>query len=101
MALMTEGSKFKSRLGPEFDFYISSGLALGLFQPPVQQVLGTLSPGVKWQELKAVHSPPASAKVKKTWIYTFTPPYVFLACCLVKHRDNFAFTQHATETSDR
>jgi hypothetical protein len=26
------------------------------------------------------------------WRYTSTPPYVFMAWCLVKHRDNFIFT---------
>jgi hypothetical protein len=26
---------------------------------------------------------------KNAWIYTSTPQYVFMACCLVKHRDNF------------
>jgi hypothetical protein len=25
------------------------------------------------------HSPPASAEVKKMWIYTSTPPYAFVA----------------------
>jgi hypothetical protein len=25
------------------------------------------------------HSPPTSAKVKKMWIYTSTPPYAFMA----------------------
>jgi hypothetical protein len=29
-----------------------------------------LSPGVKWQGREADHSPPASAEVKKLWIYT-------------------------------
>jgi hypothetical protein len=35
--------------------------------------------GVKLQGREANLSPPAGAKVKKTSIYTFTPPYVFLA----------------------
>jgi hypothetical protein len=30
--------------------------------------------GLKWQEREADHSPPASAEVKKMWIYTSTPP---------------------------
>jgi hypothetical protein len=30
-----------------------------------------------WRD--ADHSPPNNAKVKKTWIYTSTPPYVFRA----------------------
>jgi hypothetical protein len=44
------------------------------------------------RDLAADHSPPTSAKVKKTWIYTSTPPlplYIFRAQCLVKHRDTF------------
>jgi hypothetical protein len=28
---------------------------------------------------EADHSPPASAEVKKIWIYTSTPPYAFMA----------------------
>jgi hypothetical protein len=35
--------------------------------------------GVKRPGREADHSPPASAEVKKTWVYTFTPPYVFMA----------------------
>jgi hypothetical protein len=38
-----------------------------------------LSPGVKRQVREANHSPPTSAEAKKTWIYTSTPPYVFIA----------------------
>jgi hypothetical protein len=29
---------------------------------------------------------------KNAWSYTSTPPYVFMAWCFVKHRDNFTFT---------
>jgi hypothetical protein len=28
-------------------------------------------------------SPPTSAEVNNTWIYTSTPPYVFMAYCLI------------------
>jgi hypothetical protein len=35
--------------------------------------------GVKRPELEIDHSPPTSAEVKNTWIYTFIPPYVFMA----------------------
>jgi hypothetical protein len=52
--------------------------------PPIQWVRGGgVSPGLKrlWRE--ADNSPPTSAQVKKTWIYTSTPPYVFMAWCLV------------------
>jgi hypothetical protein len=47
-------------------------------QTPIQWELWALSPGVKWQGSKANHSPPTSAKVNKTWIYTSTPPYIFM-----------------------
>jgi hypothetical protein len=38
-----------------------------------------LSPGVKRPVPEADHSSPASAGVKKMWIYTSTPPYAFTA----------------------
>jgi hypothetical protein len=50
---------------------------------------GVLASGVKLQVREADHSPPTSVEVKKTWLYTSTPPYVFMAYCLV--RDNFTF----------
>jgi hypothetical protein len=36
-------------------------------------------PGLKRPGREADHSPPASAEVKKMWIYTSTPPYAFMA----------------------
>jgi hypothetical protein len=39
---------------------------------------GGLCPGVKQAEHEADYPPPTSAEVKKTWIYTSTPPYAFL-----------------------
>jgi hypothetical protein len=35
--------------------------------------------GVKRPGREADHSPPTTAKVKKMWIYTATPPYAFMA----------------------
>jgi hypothetical protein len=32
------------------------------------------------------------SKSAGAWSYTSTPPYVFMAWCLAKHRDNFTFT---------
>jgi hypothetical protein len=52
---------------------------LGPTQPPNLWVPGALSPGVKRPRRQADHSPPTSAEVKKTWIYTCTSPYVFMA----------------------
>jgi hypothetical protein len=64
-------------------------LALGPTQPPIQWVPGALSLGVKRPEREADHLPPSSAEVKNAWSYASTPQYVFMAWCLVKHRDNF------------
>jgi len=41
---------------------------------------------------KAVHSPPSSAKFMNAWSYTRISQYVFIAWCLVKHKDNSTFT---------
>jgi hypothetical protein len=43
---------------------------------PIKWVLRALSPRVKQPGREADHSPPASAEVKKIWIYTSTLPYV-------------------------
>jgi hypothetical protein len=58
-----------------------SRLALGSTEPPIQWVPGggAISLGVKRPGREADHSPPASAEVKKMWIYTTTPPYAFMA----------------------
>jgi hypothetical protein len=50
---------------------------------PIQWALGDLSPELKRLGRAADHSPPTSAEVKKTWTYTSTPPYIFMAWCLV------------------
>jgi hypothetical protein len=62
-----------------FLFPTSSKTALGPMQPPIQWVSGALSPGEKLQRREADHSPPASAEVKKIWIYISTTPYAFMA----------------------
>jgi hypothetical protein len=50
---------------------------------PIQWVPGDISPELKRPGREAGHSPPTSAEVKKMWTYTSTPPYVFMARCLV------------------
>jgi hypothetical protein len=66
-----------------FHFSTSSKPVLGPTQPPIQRVLGDLSPGLKWPGHETDHSPPTSADVTKTWIYTsnFTF-YVYLNPCI-------------------
>jgi hypothetical protein len=41
---------------------------------------------------QADHSSPSNAKVKNEWNCTFTSPHVFVACYLVKYREDFTFT---------
>jgi hypothetical protein len=53
--------------------------------------IGGYFPGDYAPGLEIDHSVPSSAEVKKLWRYTSTPQYVFMAWCLVKHRDNFTF----------
>jgi hypothetical protein len=49
------------------------------FDTIINQSYQQLSSGVRRPGREADHSPPASAEVKKTWIYTSTPPYAFMA----------------------
>jgi hypothetical protein len=42
---------------------------------------GAISPAAKRPGREADHSPQTSAKVKNTWIYTSSLPYVFMECC--------------------
>jgi hypothetical protein len=67
-------------------------MALGPTQPPIEWVPGALSLGVKERGREAtthLHLLPRSR------MHGAIPPlsqYVFMAWCLVKHRDNFTFT---------
>jgi hypothetical protein len=51
-------------------------------------------------ELKADHSPPTSAEVKKTLICTATPPYAFMAYCLISYTQRQLYLLHADSLSD-
>jgi hypothetical protein len=42
-------------------------------------VSGVISPGIKQQGHEAEKYNPTSAEIKKMWISTATPPYVFMA----------------------
>jgi hypothetical protein len=88
---------FDSRRGLGiFLFTTASRTALEPTQPLIQWVPGSLSLGVKRPGREADHSLPSSAEVKNAWSYTSTPQYVFMASCLVQHRDNFTFTLSST-----
>jgi hypothetical protein len=53
---------------------------------------GALSLRVQRKGREVDHSPTSNAEVKNAWSYSSTPQYVFMAWCLVKYRNNFAFT---------
>jgi hypothetical protein len=71
--------------GKNFHYSMSSKPALGSNQPPIQWVSGILSSGVKQQGCEADRSRPTSDGIKKTWVYTSTPPYIFMAQCLISY----------------
>jgi hypothetical protein len=58
-------------------FSTSSRPALGPTQPPIQRVPAALFPGVRRPGREADHSPPTTAEIKNTSIYTSTPPDAF------------------------
>jgi hypothetical protein len=60
-------------------------------QPSLQGVLEALTLGIKQLGCESDHSLPSGAEVKNSWHCTSTPPYVFMAWWLVKHRDNFTY----------
>jgi hypothetical protein len=66
-------------------------VSMGVVIHPASYSMGTRDsfPGVKRSGREADHSPPYSAEVKNAWSYTSIPKYVFMAWCLVKHRDDF------------
>jgi hypothetical protein len=67
-------------------FATASRLAQGPTQPPIQWVQGFLSPWVRRPGREVDNSPPSSAEVKYPSSCTSSPPYVFMAWCLFKHR---------------
>jgi hypothetical protein len=81
------GRKRGRRSSPDsvknFLFSTSSRPALRHTHLPIQRVPGTLSLVVMRPGREADHSPPTSAAIKKTWIYTSTPPYVCKAYWLI------------------
>jgi hypothetical protein len=75
----TEGSEFESWWEQEFSLlYVVQTHSEA---HPASYPMGTVDSfphGVKRQGREADHSPPSSAEVKKTWVYTSAPPYVFM-----------------------
>jgi hypothetical protein len=73
------GRSSKPGRAKNFLFCTSFILVLGPTQPAIKWVPEALSLGVKWPGREADHSSPTSAEVKKTWIYTSTPRFDFMA----------------------
>jgi hypothetical protein len=69
-----------SSTGRDKNFLFSTSSEQALEAHPVSNLIDTdsSSPGVKRPECEADHSPPSSAEVKNTGIYTSIPPYVFM-----------------------
>jgi hypothetical protein len=77
-----------------FLFTTVSRTALGPTQPPIQWVAGVLSLGV---ERPARELTTHLHLVPRSRMHGAIPPfpqYIFMARCLVKHRDNFTFVQY-------
>ena len=55
---------------------------------PAYWVSGAISLGIKWLGFEADPSPPSSTTFKNVWNFTSITLYVFIAWCLVKHKDN-------------
>jgi hypothetical protein len=75
---MAEVSEFESRYGQEFPLLHVVQTGSGAHPASYPMETGDSFPGVKWPGREAHNSSPTSAEVKKTWIYTSTPPYVFM-----------------------
>jgi hypothetical protein len=71
--------EFESRYGKKFLLLHIVQIGSGVHPTSYKMGTGGYFPGVKRQGSEADHSPPTSAEVKKMWIYTSIPPYVFIA----------------------
>jgi hypothetical protein len=83
MGWTTEESEFEYRWRHEFSLLHSVQTGSGAHPASYPIGKGALSPEVNRQGREADRSPPTSADFKKTWVYTSTTPYVFMAHCLI------------------
>jgi len=58
------------------------------------RLLGALSSGLKRLWHDADHIPLSDAKINIAWSCTSSPSYIFMLCCLIKHRDNASFYKY-------
>jgi hypothetical protein len=86
------GSRFRFPAGAgNFSLHHRVQNGSGPNQTPIQWVPGAISLGVKRPGREAHHALPSNAELNNAWRYTSTPHYVFMAWCLVNHRDSFTF----------
>jgi hypothetical protein len=84
-----------------FVYSAASSLALRPNQSAVQWVQGAIfRGGLKWPWREADHRPPSSVEVKNVELYIHSPPHMFMAWDLIKHRDNFTFVTHLRNIVD-
>jgi hypothetical protein len=74
---------FYSRYGKVFSFLHVVQTGSEVHPTSYPMVSGAVSPAVKRPGREADNSPPASAEVKKMWIYAPTPPYALMAECFI------------------
>jgi hypothetical protein len=65
---------------------VLSRLLLGPTNPHIQLVRGVLTPLCIVDKTDPSHL--SAIEVKNAWTYAFTPPYVFIVWCLIKHKDS-------------
>jgi hypothetical protein len=75
---VAEGTDFESRKGQ--DFSLLHVVHTGSAAHPACYPMGT---GASFSWGEADHSPPSSAEVENTMVYTSTSPYTFKALCLI------------------
>jgi hypothetical protein len=77
--LYDEGVRVRVWWGQEFSLLHVVQTGSGVHPTSYPMGTGSSFPRDKVAGGEADHSPPASAEVKKMWIYTSTPPYAFVA----------------------
>jgi hypothetical protein len=70
------------------EFCVRHCIQSGSGAHPASCLVGTggFFPGLKRPGREDDHSPPSSVEVTSVWRCTFTNPYVFMTCCLIKYQ---------------
>jgi hypothetical protein len=91
---LTDGGKIVSpthrqRSAPQKHYFSASDTLFCLRLSKPQGLERNISPGAKLPGRDPDHSTATSAQIIITRIYASTPPYVFMAYCLIKQMGNF------------